>query len=228
METGADLIFFWVARMIMLGLYTTGDVPFKYVYMHGMVRDVKGQKMSKSKGNVINPITVSNEYGTDALRMGLVVGNTPGSDMNLDPRKVGAYKKFANKLWNITRFILENYHAGTPETLPPLPKEYLDELTKTVADITSDMDQFRYYMASEKLYHYVWHRLADEIIERAKEVFASDEEQAKIAMSYVLNKILIDSLKMLHPFMPFITETIWQELPEKESDLLMVARWPKA
>lgn len=228
METGADLIFFWVSRMIMLGLYRTGEVPFKYVYMHGMVRDAKGQKMSKSKGNVINPLTVSIEYGTDALRMGLVVGNTPGSDMNLDPRKVGAYKKFANKLWNITRFILENYHEGKPAKLPPLPAEYMKELKEITRDVTKDMDEFRYYMASEKLYHYVWHRLADEVIERAKEVFASDEIEAKIAMSYTLNEILTTSLKLLHPFMPFVTETIWQELPKIESDMLMTAKWPKA
>ena len=211
METGADILFFWVARMIMLGLYRTGAVPFKYVYMHGMVRDAKGQKMSKSKGNVISPLEVSNEYGTDALRMGLVVGNTPGTDMNLDPRKVGAYKKFANKLWNITRFVLSQEPQGE---INPLLKNEFDLLAQ---DITKDIEEFRIYMAADKLYHYVWDRLAAEILEESK---------GKPEYSATLYYILENSLKLLHPFMPFVTEEIWDSMPGKK-DLLMVESWPK-
>lgn len=210
METGSDLIFFWVARMIMLGLYRTGEVPFKYVYMHGMVRDAKGQKMSKSKGNVISPLDVSNEYGTDALRMGLIVGNTPGTDMNLDPRKVGAYKKFANKLWNIARFVLSEAPQG--EVVPALKEEF-DAMAK---DVTLDIEEFRIYMAAEKLYHYVWDRFAAEIIEESK---------GKPEYSATLYYILENSLKLLHPFMPFVTEEIWSDMPGKK-DLLMVEAWP--
>ncbi len=210
METGSDLIFFWVARMIMLGLYRTGEVPFKYVYMHGMVRDAKGQKMSKSKGNVISPLEVSNEYGTDALRMGLVVGNTPGTDMNLDPRKVGAYKKFANKLWNITRFVLSQENQGN---IIPALKDEFDALAK---DVTKDIEEYRIYMAAEKLYHYVWDRFAAEILEESK---------GKPEYSASLYYILENSLKLLHPFMPFVTEEIWSDMPSRK-DLLMVEAWP--
>lgn len=212
METGSDLIFFWVARMIMLGLYRTGEVPFKYVYMHGMVRDAKGQKMSKSKGNVISPLDVSNEYGTDALRMGLVVGNTPGTDMNLDPKKVGAYKKFANKVWNITRFVLSQEHTG--EIKPELKTEF----DSMAADVTKDMEEYRIYMAAEKLYHYVWDRFAAQILEESK---------GKPEYNATLYYILEGSLKLLHPFMPFVTEEIWSNLPNKSS-LLMVENWPTA
>jgi len=226
METGADILFFWVTRMVMLGLYRTGDVPFETVYLHGLVRDKHGKKMSKSKGNVISPLVVTDEYGTDALRMGLVVGNTPGTDLNLDPQKVGAYKKFANKLWNIARFVLENHHTGTPNGLADKEIGYLDELAQVAAEVTKHIEDFKFHLASEKLYHYIWHRLADQILEESKEVFASDDAEAKIAMSHTLYIVLVTCLKLLHPFMPFVTETIWQELPEKETDFLMVAPWP--
>ncbi len=210
METGSDLIFFWVARMIMLGLYRTGEVPFTYVYMHGLVRDAKGMKMSKSKGNVISPLEVSDQYGTDALRMGLVVGNTPGTDLNLDPKKIEAYKKFANKLWNIARFVLASENTG--EILPALKAEF-DEMA---ADVTLDIDNFRIHLAAEKLYHYLWGRFAAEIIEESK---GSPKYGA------TLYYILENSLRLLHPFMPFVTEEIWKDMPGKK-DLLMVEQWP--
>ena len=210
METGADLIFFWVARMLMLGLYRTGAVPFTYVYMHGMVRDAKGQKMSKSKGNVISPLTVSQEYGTDALRMGLVVGNTPGTDLNLDPQKIGAYKKFANKLWNIARFVLSQERTG--EIIPELKAEF----DAMAADITKDINENRIYMAAEKLYHYVWDRFAAQILEESK---------GKPEYGATLYYLLENSLKLLHPFMPFVTEEIWTSLPGKKG-LIMVEVWP--
>jgi valyl-tRNA synthetase len=210
METGSDLIFFWVARMIMLGLYRTGEVPFKKVYMHGLVRDAKGVKMSKSKGNVISPLEVSDQYGTDALRMGLVVGNTPGTDLNLDPKKIEAYKKFANKLWNIARFVLSQKNEGA---IQPDLKEEFDVMAK---DITNDIEAFRIHLAAEKLYHYLWGRFAAEILEASK---GSPEYGG------TLYYILKNSLKLLHPFMPFITEEIWSSLPDTGS-LLMVEEWP--
>ena len=229
METGHDIIFFWVARMIMLGLYRTGEVPFKDVYLHGMVRDKKGVKMSKSKGNVISPIEISDEYGTDALRMALVVGNTPGTDLNLDPQKVGAYKKFANKIWNITRFILTETEGMSFDAKPEITEVdevLLARLNEVVEDVTDDLNNFRYHLTSEKLYQYVWHEVADTILEESKEIFAGDDASAKASRQWVLYTILTTSLKLLHPFMPFITEEIWQSLPSKETDILMIARWP--
>lgn len=213
METGADLVFFWVARMIMLGLYRTGEVPFKKVYLHGMVRDAKGQKMSKSKGNVISPLEVSDQYGTDALRMGLIVGNTPGTALNLDPKKIEAYKKFANKLWNISRFVLSQENRG--EIRADLREEY-----ETLAEsVTKDIEADRIYLAAEKIYHYIWDRFASEILEESK---GKDDYGA------TLHYLLGEALKLLHPFMPFVTEAVWQRLPEemKESEFLMVAKWP--
>ena len=163
METGGDIIFFWVTRMIMLGLYITDKVPFKTVYLHGMVLDAKSQKMSKSKGNVIDPLILTDQFGTDAFRMGMVVGNTSGTSLALSPLKIRGYKNFANKLWNITRYILGMENSGE------LNKKLKDEFDMLAKDVTLDMDNFRFYMAAEKLYAYTWHRLADEIIEESKE-----------------------------------------------------------
>jgi valyl-tRNA synthetase len=212
--------------MIMMGIYSTGTVPFKYVYLHGLVRDAKGQKMSKSKGNVISPLDVSNEFGTDALRMGLVVGNTPGTDLNLDPRKIGAYKKFANKLWNIARFVLENGYREEKPALMEVDRRLLDQLDATVKAVTDDLENFRFHLASEKLYHYLWDEFAAVVIEESKDIL-KDGGAAAESRSWLLSHVLSTSLKMLHPFMPFVTEAIWQRLPQKESELLMVAKWPR-
>ena len=210
METAGDIIFFWVARMIMMGLYVTGGIPFKTVYIHGMILDPKGEKMSKSKGNVIDPIKYINDFGTDALRLGLVVGNTPGTSLALSPEKIRGYKNFANKLWNITRFVLENSPDGEK-----VKGELKDEFDKLRDDITSDMENFRFYLAAEKIYHYVWHRFADEIIEESKK-----NAEVKSSLKYIWE----NCLKLLHPFMPFVTEEIWQIMhPGK---LLMVETWP--
>lgn len=210
METGYDILFFWVMRMIMLGLYVTGEVPFKDVYLHGLVRDARRQKMSKSKGNVINPLDVAKTYGTDALRMALLVGNTPGQDMALSEDKIRAYKLFANKLWNIARFVLSQKRAGS---IKQDLKEEFDALAK---EVTDDIEQYRIYIAAEKLYHYLWDRFAAEIIEDSK---------GKPEYGETLYYILENSLKLLHPFMPFITEEIWQNLPDK-SGYIMVSQWP--
>lgn len=229
METGKDIIFFWVARMIMLGLYRTGEVPFKKIYLHGMVRDKKGLKMSKSKGNVIAPSEIQDKYGTDALRMALMVNNAPGSDMNLDPDKVNAYKKFANKLWNITRFVLDNttdYEVGVEHT--PEDTAFEEEyLYPAIAEITAHMDKDRFDLAAEKIYHFVWDHFASQVIEESKPLL-EQSEIARASRQRLLHHYLVTSLKLLHPFMPFVTETIWQELPEemKDQELLMVASWP--
>jgi valyl-tRNA synthetase len=210
METGGDLIFFWVARMIMLGLYRTGKVPFSTVYLHGMVTAKDGKKMSKSRGNVISPLEMSEKFGTDALRMGLIIGNTPGTPTALYDDKIKAYKLFANKLWNIARFVLSQERSG--DIKPELKKEF-DTLAK---EVTEDIEQYRFYMAAEKLYHYVWDRFAAKILEESK---------GKPEHSETLYYILENSLKLLHPFMPFITEEIWGSLPGT-SGLLIVEPWP--
>ncbi len=231
METGKDIIFFWVARMIMLGIYRTGKVPFEKVYLHGMVRDKHGKKMSKSKGNVIAPSEIQEKYGTDALRMGLIVNNAPGSDMNLDPDKVNAYKKFANKIWNMTRFTLSAIEdMPTSAALTDDDKRNIEEnLHKNVAEITKYMEDNRFDLASEKLYLFVWHYFADQLIEESKPMLASEDPAIKSSRQLLLSEYLVGSLKILHPYMPFVTEAIWQELPKqlKDQDILMVAKWPK-
>ncbi len=232
METGKDILFFWVSRMIMLGIYRTGKVPFKKVYLHGMVRDKHGKKMSKSKGNVIAPSEIQEKYGTDALRMGLVVNNAPGTDMNLDPDKVNAYKKFGNKLWNITRFVLDATSDFTHDRNTELSETEIqirNRLNEVVGEITEYMNKDRFDLASEKIYQYVWTELADKILEESKPLLSGEDQNARKARQYVLSECLTTSLKMLHPYMPFITETIWQQLPKdmKDSELLMVATWPK-
>jgi valyl-tRNA synthetase len=228
METGKDIVFFWVARMIMLGLYRTGEVPFKKIYLHGMVRDKHGKKMSKSKGNVIAPSEIQEKYGTDALRMALMVNNVPGTDMNLDPDKVNAYKKFANKLWNITRFVLDATQDFKPTTTSQDQDDgRWNQLKNATHMISQEMDRNRFDLASEMIYHFVWDDFASTIIEESKPLLA-EGGVVQASRQQLLVEYLVTSLKLLHPFMPFVTETIWQELPTemKDSDILMVAKWP--
>ncbi|MSR87995.1 MAG: valine--tRNA ligase [Candidatus Zambryskibacteria bacterium] len=210
METGQDLIFKWIPRMVIFGLYLSGKDPFHTIYLNGMVNDAHGKKMSKSKGNVINPTTLTEKYGTDALRMALVVGNTPATDLSLREDKVKGYKNFANKLWNIARFTMSQHNEGE------LKNSLVEEFNALAKDVTTDMDNYRFYLAAEKIYAYIWHRLADEIIEESK------KDSSILPTTYYL---LQNCLKLLHPFMPFITEEIWQELKNKES-LLMIETWP--
>jgi len=220
METAGEIIFFWVSRMLMLGKYITGKLPFSTVYLHGLVLDAKGKKMSKSKGNVINPLDLTAKYGTDAFRMGLVIGNTPGTSLALSEDKIKAYKHFANKIWNASRFVLENSPRGALEEdslRAPLEEEdqkYLIEFKEITKDITSDMENYRFYLAAEKIYHYFWHTFADIIIERKKK---SEDKR-------LLRILLEEQLKILHPFMPFITEEIWSMLDKQ--NLLMIEKWP--
>lgn len=225
METAADILFFWVARMIMFGLYKTGEVPFKDVYLHGLVRDAQGKKMSKSKGNVISPLEISEKYGTDALRMGLIVNNAPGVDMNLDPKKVEAYKKFANKIWNATRFVLEKT-ADFENTLCSFTEE--DQVTydawRTIhREITDDIEQYRLHIASEKMYAYFWKTFCDDIIETRKIRIAEGNE--KESAQKLLLILLREQMIALHPFMPFITEEVWGYIKNDEDKILMVTAW---
>ncbi len=225
METAADIIFFWVARMIMFGLYTTGKVPFKDVYLHGLVLDAQGKKMSKSKGNVISPLEISEKYGTDALRMGLIVNNAPGVDMNLDPKKVEAYKKFANKIWNATRFVLEKTtdFENTSAHLNKEDQAVYDTWRTVQADITSDLENFRLHLASQKIYDYFWKTFCDDIIETRKVRIIENNE--KESAQQLLVTLLREQMIVLHPFMPFITEELWKYIKEEKDDLLMVTKW---
>jgi valyl-tRNA synthetase len=225
METAADIIFFWVARMIMFGLYTTGKVPFNDVYLHGLVLDAHGKKMSKSKGNVISPLEISDKYGTDALRMGLIVNNAPGVDMNLDPKKVEAYKKFANKIWNATRFVLKKTAdvANADGTLNEEDNAVYKSWREKHSDITSDIENYRLHLASEKLYDYFWKTFCDEIIETRKTRIVENTE--KESAQSLLLLLLREQIIALHPFMPFITEEIWKYIKKDGDDMLMVTKW---
>ncbi|MEK7621791.1 MAG: valine--tRNA ligase [Patescibacteria group bacterium] len=234
METGHDLIFRWVPRMIIFGLYLTKQVPFPIVYLHGLVNDAKGKKMSKSKGNVTNPLDLTAKYGTDALRMGLVVGNPPGADLALREDKIKGYKYFANKIWNVSRFVLENIKnadlSNAPNLLPEHQK-YLDQLNEIVNGVTKQSENWRLDLAADQIYHYFWHSFADVIIEETKTIFRQAEinPEAKKSAVWLLYTILATSLKLLHPFMPFVTEAVWVELPagvHKRQDLLLVEPWP--
>ena len=231
LETGYDILFFWVARMVLMSTYLLGEVPFKNVYLHGLVRDDKGRKMSKSLGNIINPLDMIEKYGTDATRLSLIIGAAPGNDMPLSEDKVRGYKKFANKIWNISRFVLTStadYDHATEVSLSARDQEILDQLHATVAAVSTDIENFNLYLAAEKAYHYVWHELADKVLEESKEIISGDDANAKAARQRVLAECLTTSLKLLHPFMPFVTETVWQELPAamKDHEMLMVAKWP--
>ncbi|HAS85168.1 MAG TPA: valine--tRNA ligase [Candidatus Yonathbacteria bacterium] len=231
METGRDLIFKWVPRMVIFGLYLTKEVPFRTVYLHGMVNDKHGKKMSKSKGNVVSPIELTDKYGADALRIGLVIGNTPGNDLALAEDKIKGYKHFCNKIWNATRFVLTNIGDTTLDTpkpaLTPRDEEILAEFNKAIESITSHYENFRFHLAGEELYHYFWNTFADVIIEEMKSRVASDDEISKNGAQWLLLNILATNIKMLHPFIPFITEEIWDILPREGKKLLIVEPWPK-
>jgi len=232
LETGYDILFFWVARMILMSTFLLGQVPFKNVYLHGLVRDDKGKKMSKSLGNIINPLDMIEKFGADATRLSLIVGAAPGNDMPLSEDKVRAYKKFANKLWNISRFTLENIADADFSKEPNYTtrdKEILAALNATISDVANDIEKFNLYLAAEKAYHYVWHELADKVLEESKPILNGEDADAKQSRQHVLRTCFISSLKLLHPFMPYVTETIWQEMPAnlRETDMLIVAQWPK-
>lgn len=224
METGFDILLFWVVRMMMLGTYATGKVPFKDVYLHGLVRDAHGKKMSKSKGNVISPLEISEKHGTDALRMGLIVNNAPGADMNLDENKIKGYMKFGNKIWNASRFVLEKTADLTsPSELTAEDQALYDAWRVIQADITSDIEEYRLHLASEKIYDYFWKTFCDQIIETHKVRIAEDKD--KVSAQTLLMKLLREQLIVLHPFMPFISEELWKFVKDEKDDILMVTSW---
>lgn len=229
LETGYDILFFWVARMILMSGFNLGEIPFKHVYLHGLVRDEKGRKMSKSIGNIIDPVDMIDKYGADAARLSLIIGAAVGNDIKLSEQRIKGYKHFANKIWNIARFILSNSDGEKPMDAPTLTEQdgkYITQLHDVVKIATEYIEAFRLDLAADAIYHYVWHELADKIIEESKPILQGNDERAKISRQYVLYECLTTSLKLLHPFMPFVTEEIWQSLPERESDLLMVTPWP--
>jgi valyl-tRNA synthetase len=230
MAPGYEILFFWVARMILMSQFLVGEIPFRTVYLHGILRDKKGQKFSKSLGNGIDPIEIINKYGADALRMSLVVGIGPGNDANFDENKVKSYKNFANKLWNITRFVLSSTEDVSVDRAFDSYSSVDTEIWKTwrdsLKDITSDMDNLRYYLAAEKLYHYAWHTFADIILEQSKEILLNGQEYDKVSRKNLLLNILSEILICLHPFMPFVTEEIWSSMPINDKKMLIIESWP--
>ncbi len=210
MSPAYEILQLWVSRMILMSTFHLGQVPFKKVMIHGLVRAKDGRKFSKSLNNGVDPLDMIEKYGADALRMGLIIGAAIGSDIRFDEQKIKAYKLFANKIWNITRFTLSQDNTGE------VKQELKDEFDAMAADVTKDIEEYRIYMAAEKLYHYVWDRFAAQILEESK---------GKPEYGASLYYILENSLKLLHPFMPFLTEEIWTSIPGHTS-LLMVEAWP--
>ena len=232
MVTGYDIIFFWVARMIFMGLEFKEEIPFKHVFIHGLVRDSQGRKMSKSLGNGINPLEVIDEYGADALRFTLVTGNTPGNDMRFYMERVEANRNFANKIWNASKFVLMNLE-GFDESFVPSAEDYtladkwiLEEYNKTVTNITNNLDKFELGEAASAVYDFIWNTYCDWYIELAKpRLYNKEGGRDRQTVQYLLVSILRHMMELLHPFMPFVTEHIWQHLPH-EGESIMVAPWP--
>jgi valyl-tRNA synthetase len=220
METAYDILPFWVIRMIMLGLYETGKVPFKEVLIHGLIRDAKGEKISKSKGNVIDPIDMAKKYGADALRMGIIWGALTENDISLSEDNVRGQRNFANKIWNIARFVLAE-PAGKRRKRNEDDTQIVKDLRKTTRKVTQLMNKHRLNEAAEEIYTFIWKRFASDYLEKTK----GRREEAQKTLELVLQ----DSLKLLHPFMPFVTEVIWQEGKERfDSPILISSSWPKS
>lgn len=230
LETAYDILPFWVARMILMSTYLLGEVPFKTVYIHGLVLDSQGRKMSKSIGNILDPLVMIEKFGTDATRLSLIIGTGPGNDSKFSEEKTRGYKHFANKIWNVARFVIANTLdfdwntvSGAVYTSEDQAKK--DEFYFIKKEVTEDMDNFRYHLAAEKLYHYFWHVFADVIVESSKSSLLSEDQKLKRSAQSLLVEILINSLKYLHPFIPFVTEEIWSMLPLKDKKMLVVERW---
>lgn len=233
--TGYDIIFFWVARMIFTGIEAMGEEPFEYVYVHGLVRDAQGCKMSKSLGNGIDPLEVIDEYGADALRFMLITGISPGNDTRYQTERVEAARNFANKLWNASRFTIMNLQDEDGTFLPMADidadslkyedKWMISEINRVAGDVIRDMDRFELGMAGQKAHDLIWNEFCDWYIELVKSRLYSDDETDKAVVRRVLVEALKDMLKMLHPFMPFITEEIWRFLPETDGTYLINQSW---
>ena len=248
LETGYDIIFFWVARMIMMGLYFTGEPPFEYVYLHGLVRAEDGRKMSKSLGNALDPLDLISEYGNDALRFTLLTGSTPGNDMKLSVSRIEANRNFANKIWNAARFVLMNLEPDEVElsdgeernsvtfALPPLSEQtladrwILSRLNAVQSHVTQLIENWQLGEAGRQLYEFLWSEYCDWYIEAAKPRLYGEQAEARKATRQVLAYTLEQSLRLLHPFMPYVTEAIWSHLPgvSERAEALMTQRWPRA
>ena len=248
LETGYDIIFFWVARMIMMGLYFTGEAPFKYVYLHGLVRAEDGRKMSKSLGNALDPLDLIGEYGNDALRFTLLTGSTPGNDMKLSVSRIEANRNFANKIWNAARFVLMNLEAdevaldresgpnSITYALPPLAAQtladrwILSRLDAVQTHVTQLIENWQLGEAGRQLYEFLWSEYCDWYIEAAKPRLYGGQPEEADATRQVLAYTLEQSLRLLHPFMPYVTEAIWSHLPgvAQDAESLMTQRWPAA
>ena len=238
METGFDIIFFWVARMMMTGLHFMGEVPFRTVFLHAMVRDEKGEKMSKTRGNVIDPLDVTAEYGADALRFTLAAMAAQGRNINLSLDRVAGYQAFTNKVWNAGRFALMNLGEGERiplqqvETSLELPDRWiLSRFSAAVRSVTEGLERFRFQDAAEAVYQFIWHELADWYLELIKpRLYGDAGETSRQAARATLVQVLDGALRLLHPFMPFVSEALWQRLPRAEGDpaSIMIASWPDA
>ncbi len=229
--TGYDIIFFWVIRMIFSGFEQMGEKPFKTVLFHGLVRDDQGRKMSKSLGNGIDPLEIIDQYGADALRLTLITGNAPGNDMRFYMSRVESNRNFANKIWNASRFIMMNMPEGglkcTDPSLEPVDKWIISKLNTLVKDVTDNMDSFELGIAVQKVYDFIWSELCDWYIEMVKpRLYNTDDQASKDAALWTLKTVLIDALKLLHPYMPFITEEIFCNLQDEEESI-MISKWPE-
>ncbi len=224
LETGYDILFFWVARMILMSQYLLGTVPFETVYLHGLVRDGQGRKMSKSLGNIIDPLDMTAKYGADAVRMSLIIGTGPGNDTKMSEDKIKAYKHFANKLWNITRFI-KTYTENIPYN-PDFTEftqkdlELITERDELLKTITEEITGYKFYLAGDKIYQYTWARLADVILEESRPIFLEGTDADKISRAQFLQKTLQDIITTLHPFMPFVTEELWSIMQYSDKPLI--------
>lgn len=216
LETGYDILFFWVARMILMTTYALGEIPFETVYLHGLVRDEQGRKMSKSLGNTLDPLVVSDKYGTDAVRLSLILGTSPGNDVRLSEEKIAGFRNFTNKLWNIGRFVLTNKNESKSANSDLADKWITSKLNNLILEVTDDLQKYRFSEAGEKLREFTWNDFADWYIEINK-IHPNN--------SLILNT-LYSILKLWHPFMPYVTEELWKAAGMK--DLLMIAEWPKA
>lgn len=230
--TGYDIIFFWVARMIFSGIEHMGEVPFSHVLIHGIVRDSEGRKMSKSLGNGIDPLEVIDKYGADALRFSLIMGNSPGNDMRFYWEKVESSRNFANKIWNASRFVLmnlRNFNITNPKqgNLELPDKWIISKYNKLAGEVTENLEKFELGIAVQKLYDFIWSEFCDWYIELVKPRLYGQDDEARETAMYTLTYVLSNTLKLLHPFMPFITEEIWQYLPH-EGESIMISNWPIA
>jgi len=229
--TGFDILFFWVARMMMLGLKFMGDVPFRDVYLHALVRDEHGQKMSKSKGNIVDPIVEMDKYGADAFRFALTSFAAMGRDVRMSDKRIQGYRFFINKIWNAGKFVLSNTQGFDPSSVTVDPadlglaeKWILDELNKAIRETREALDEYRYNEAAETLYQFTWHTFCDWYIELSKSMLLSEEAAYT---RWVLLHVFKSLLELLHPIIPFVTEEIWQCLPRSGGDSIVIASYPK-